>query len=369
VISLWEKDGFSPVNQAKSAHFVVFCDSAIPRSSVVSYMRNLSHFYSLFGFGELIPYGKYESFNFHRLADIRLSVQAFLNDQRLVEFQSVPVLVIAICDNAFGQDFQPRVNFTHVFPRAVRTLDATGSKALCFRLYAQFRSFISLPAWSSQVDQLFFGYRYAPPFLLPRPESGRISVHGAWHRPSSISLWTDDTGSTLAQVSLASIGDVARYIAGLRVGLEPLDVTFSLGLVGEILSMADVGPLQAVGALIFTILPAAHVQATPDGLNDIFVGRPMEQAFGDAAAAAPPLASAVVVAPGHCGYSMSLYVNAGRRRPDEALEWLAEQFSNLSWLSVLPGREGRVAALPPHVAALLRRTRSATLPMARFEFQ
>jgi hypothetical protein len=65
---------------------------------------------------------------------------------------------------------------------------------------------------------------------------------------------------------------------------------------------------------------------------------------------------------------MSLYVDPRKRGRVDSLEWLAGEFSKISWLSVMPGRERRVSALPPHFAALLRRTQFSSLPLSRFEF-
>jgi hypothetical protein len=372
IIRLWERDNFAPISRAKAAHFVVFCDAAFTRTLVRAFMRTLVHFYSLFNFGALTEYAKSDPYSFHRPVDVRIAVQAFLAAHPCIELSSTPLVVFTIDDGHIGQDFHPPINHMPVPPALVRSMDSTAIKALAFRLYAQLRTYFSLQCDKPQVEQLFFGYRYQPPFALGRTDDTAITIHIAWNCHAGIAIATDDVGTALAELKMPGFEDVRRFVTELRSALAPLRTTFTVGIAGELLYESELDAFSHFpdGVFVFSIFPCASVQVAvdPECSEDIYVRIGTEQAYGDAGESAEPIVSAVVLAKGHCPYTMSLYIEPRTRGNSDSLGWLAGEFSKLSWLSVMPGRERRVTALPPHFAALLRRTRFSSLPLSRFEF-
>jgi hypothetical protein len=320
----------------------------------------------------LLPYPKLESYNFLRIADIRLRIQAFLAEQPLAEFSNIPILVFAIADGAFGQTFRPHINLVTIFPSIVHSMKIIEIKALAFHIYSQIRTYFSFQTPFPELEQLFFGYRYEPPFVLGRPDESTIVIHFAWNSTAGLAIATDDTGAILTELQLMSVSDIGRFIGALRRQLTGLHPIFSLGIMGEFLYDTDLTNLSRMGdgVFIYSILPCSAVQITTDFdcNEDVYVRVPQEQIHSDGGECAPPLASAIVLAKGHCSYQMSLYVEPRKKQSGDSLEWLAGQFSRLSWLSVLPGKERRVAALPPHFAALLRRTQCSVASCSRFEF-
>jgi hypothetical protein len=252
-------------------------------------------------------------------------------------------------------------------------MDSTEIQGICFQLYAQLRSYFSIPCENPVLEAIYFGFRYQPPFILPRARDDRLNVHVAWDPTSGISIWTDDIGSTLNEIPVKNASELGRFITGLRFGLEDVDVQVSVGILGDAVSEAHLHALlQAqLGAFVVSVMPAGAVQVARDlGFeNDVVILAGPEYACAAAPPGPTPVAAGTLMSRAHGSYGVALYSNPRRElADDDALAWVAQEFSNLSWTSVRPGAETRTVALPSHFAALMKTIRFPTLPYVRLEF-
>jgi hypothetical protein len=372
-ISQWDKEHFAPISGPKPAHYVVLAESSLPRLLVQLFVRSIAHFYSRLEFGELRPLTRRDTFTFCLPEDVRRGVQFFQRDNRLAEFQQHPVIIFALSDIAFGADSRPRAHVCQLPTSLIQRMDSTEIQCICFQLYAQLRSYFSIGCNKPILEAIYLGFRYQPPFILRRAHDDRLNVHVAWDPTSGISIWTDDIGSTLSEIQLKNPSEFDRYITSLRLGLEGVYVQISVGILGDAVSETHLpGLIQAqIGAFVVSVMPAGAVQVARDlGFeNDVFILAHVEYASAAPPPGPSPVAAGTIVSRAHAAYAVALYSNPRRDlADDDALAWIAQEFSNLSWTSVRPGAETRTVAIPPHFAALMKAIRFPTLPYLRLEF-
>jgi hypothetical protein len=371
----WERERLLPISGPKDAHFVVFCERDLPRAAVKTYFTEFCHIYRLFGFGHLSPLPNV-SFFYEETDTLAGKIEAFFRSQPLSEFQTYPTLSFIVAPPIYDASVNPKSIINNVRPWSVTSGSTDEIRTLAIVVYSRTRLFAPSPFGMIDIAlfetaTLFFGFRYQPPYLLRRVETG-MTMHIAWDPANGLASWMDDIGSVLHVLPQISVESLARLVGDLVAFLRGTDVRLTLAILGEGITDAmmlalgsSFGPhFRTTVVVALTPAPAVQVVFAERFDDDAFILARHEQLReGDFRA---PLATAYVACRHHPTYTCSLYAADGP--PEQILLEYLKNMSHLSWLSVKPGAEKRTISYPPHICALLRKNHSETLVVNRFEF-
>ena len=383
IIESWEKERYEPISGQKSMHVYVFAEKSLTEEACRAFVNQLSHFYSVLGFGKITPFPKGPWVEPTRVSDMRESVHKFLDSNPLLEFLQFP-LYLFVFSKSYVENSFPTNCFLSCFDLAtVQGPSTSFLKRTCFEIYTRIRQFqspvLSYPRGKTEIgaqteiESLFFGFRYAPAFLLERSRERVLGLHVVWDMEKQISVWTDDIGSSLHQYVTEDVDWIRNTIKGARDLLSTVTIEVTLCVIGDGLTENDYTSLQSIddNIAIITINPHPAVQLGLDFdiKGDVYVPDIWELGGLKEVVYRRPLCSCMVVSARHMAYSLALYRCATPDMdPEKTLRKIAQELSNLSWLCAKPGRELREVIYPPHVALLMKLTRTDVRLFNRFEF-
>jgi hypothetical protein len=378
VCDVWERDRLTPISGPKTATYIVFCDREVAPRAVLRFFGDLTHAYRMMGFGKLSANQNSDSVWFGPPEEISRKVEQFFRRNSTAEFDQPPIVCFIIRNQTPDIGFNPPTIVLRINPDRVTQGTSEEMRTLAFMLYSEIRAFLpsmigAFEMKNDSIMSLFFGFRYQPAFVLARagPE---LRMHIAWDPESSITVWIDDIGSVLGTIQVKLVPEISSLINDLVSLLKDANVSLTLTVLGEGITddqMARIkndlaGHWQLLD--VFAVAPAPAVQVSlPDEFHGdalIIASREQtsEREFKE------PLATGYVVSRHRPSYMCSLYSVGDGTRKEKALSQYVEAMSHLSWLSVKPGAERRTISYPPHIAALLKRSKTETLAMSRFEF-
>lgn len=382
VINSWVSDSLRPISGQKDAHFIVFADSVLKENHTKQFFSHLSHVYSLLGFGKLIVYPKTSAFCFSNPEDITNSVSSFSNNNQLLEFTSFPTIIFVIAKREFPNMIRPNMLTIFISTHNVNICTFDYLKQLSFLIYSRIR----MPSANLhlQIDSLlqpqntqkfrpldiFFGFRYQPPFLLQRIKENVLVLHVFWDPVSNESVWTDDTGSTLHAAKIGSLLEISSAFNELKNVFNEIKVILSVGLIVKSVSPKLIEPIKHISDInIYTILPAPFIQVQYPFKTDEdgIIFSDYEQISNVSDFDMKPLVSCYVVSRRFPAYYLSLYYSSDPNYT-ETLKSIAINLSNLSWLSVRPGHEKRTIGYPPGFNLILQKIPANSSAVNKFEF-
>ena len=193
-----------------------------------------------------------------------------------------------------------------------------------------------------------------------------------WDIENSLSVWTDDIGSSLHEYKTPDAEWILNTLSDAVRILKTITIEATLCILGEGITELDYDRLACLGEIVIcSIQPRPEVQLSSEFCveGDVVVKCPWEcQSKVDKVYRAP-LCSCVVVSSKHLGYSLSLYrCPSAETDPEQVLYRVAQNLSNLSWLSAKPEKAQRDVIYPPHLAVILKKTRREMGYFDRFEF-
>jgi hypothetical protein len=344
------------------------------------FFSQFCHIYKQFQFGNLSPFPRFQAFYSVPVGSIRTFVSEFFRDQKLSEFQCHPLLTFVVGPQIFDPDFHPPSFISYVRPESIKTASTDEIRTFAFIVYARTRIFTPVPFGMFDLaravpSSYFFGYRYQPPFLRPRPEP-ILTIHIGWDPALEASSWTDDAGSILQFLPDSPLQKLSQLMQDACQSLAPTQVRFTLAVFGEGITLPLQNLLEAVfGAVnlnvhIFAIAPQPNVQAafSEDFDDDAIVFDEPEQGRSGPGEFVRPDATCFVIAQRLPAYSVSYYARDARRPPDEVLREHVREWSHISWLSVKPGSEKRTIAYPFQIVVLIRKAEPLAAHVTRYEF-
>lgn len=385
VIDEWVERRYQPISGPKSGHYIVVSTPDVPIGHSKLFFQQLSHIYTLHEFGTLKPFPRFEAFYSIPLANMSTFIMNFYKDQMLSEFQQFPCLTFIVGPPIYDPGFRPCSILSYVRPESIQTAGSDEISAFAFVVYSRIRNFSPTPFGMIQLappslgdaGSLFFGYRYQPPFVLPRKSQNRVTIHVAWDQAQNMSAWMDDIGSVLQFIPNTPLEKIAQTMQNCMSIMDGHDVRFTISVLAEGLSRSlleqielSLGPFLG-STTIFAVSPEPTVQVLfrEDFQDDAVIFSDAEQfrgsAFGEFA---PPFATCYVVAHTLPAYSVSVYTRLSLTTPENTCLEYVKQMSHLSWLSVKPGSRSRTISYPPHICALIRKNSASTTLLSRYEF-
>ncbi|KAK8877837.1 hypothetical protein M9Y10_004600 [Tritrichomonas musculus] len=416
VIDQWEEERIQPISGPKSAHFVVFSLSSILPSSVKTFFSQFCNTYNMLNFGALSPLQRDEPFHFLSFEEMPFAIESFFSKNSQTQFQQYPVLSFIVAPPIYNSDFMPHSIISYVRPESILSASEEEMKTLAFVVYSRIRTFNPCPfgmidIGNHETSILFFGFRYEPPFLLPRQnenleknqfmndigqsitnsilsdsndgekkKDGSMTIHIAWDEATKMSSWIDDTGSILHVLPNTDFKKMNRLINDACLLLSGIEIKFTLSILAEGITnelfkeINDTFGKAMNNFSLFAVSPAPTVQVLFEEQfeDDAVIFAPAEQFLESCNGSdyMKPQSTCYVVAHTLPAYSISLYSNPvwnWKPANDFVFEY-AKQMSHLSWLSVKPGSEMRTISYPPHICALLRKTGACVKRVSRYEF-
>ena len=385
VIDNWVEKRYQPISGPKSGHYIVVSTPDIPIEHAKLFFKQLSHIYTLHEFGTLTPFPRFEAYYSIPVADMSSFIMSFYNDQLLSEFQQFHLLTFIVGPPIYDSGFRPHSILSYVRPESIDTAGHEEISAFAFVVYSRIRNFspapygmISLaPASLGDAGSLFFGYRYQPPFVLPRQNERKMTMHVAWDQAQNMSAWMDDIGSVLQFIPNTPLGKIIQTMGNCVKIMEGTEVRFTIsvlaeGLSPELLSQIEtaLGPFLP-NTTIFSVSPEPTVQVLfkEEFQDDAVIIADAEQYRSSTDGEfARPYATCYVVAHTLPAYSVCVYTKPTVTSPETTLMEYVKQMSHLSWLSVKPGSRSRTISYPPHICALIRKNSASTTILSRYEF-
>jgi hypothetical protein len=323
----------------------------------------------MFGFGKLSPTKYHQSDWYEPVEAIYIKVDEFFRSQPETQFRESPLLCFIIAPRTYDPAFDPPALITWIAPQTVTAATHTDLRTIAFVLYSRIRIFTP-PA--TECD-LFYGFRYQPPFLLRR--SGDVMrIHIAWDPLTHMTAWIDDIGSVLAVRPGVEIVNLRRIVSELKDQFADIDIEVTLSVLGEGITEEQFGFLENRVSVenermsVYAISPAPAVQVCfgQEFEDDALLIEKREQIWEGEFR--QPLATGFVISKKKPAWMCSLYESESRESPPTVLFDFVKEMSSLSWLSVKPGAEKRTVSYPPHIAALLSQNGTDTRIVGRFEF-
>jgi hypothetical protein len=237
VCERWERDRFLPISGPKDCHFVVFCQNDLSRPAIDSFFKEFSHIYQLRGFGRLSPMPRGESVVYETKEGLTNDINKFFQLQPLSEFQTYPIVSFIVAPPIYDRSFEPHSIITYVQPWSVTSGSEDEIRTLALVVYSRIRIFTPSPFGMIDIarfetSMLFFGFRYQPPYILPRSSQTMI-MHIAWDQETRLTAWMDDIGSVLHVVSKSTLEELSRFVADLVNFLRGTDLRLTLTVLGE----------------------------------------------------------------------------------------------------------------------------------------
>lgn len=247
---------------------------------------------------------------------------------------------------------------------------------------------------SDFFHDLFFRYRYQPPFSLKRAENEQngMDIHVAWDCTSKKAVWINDVGDIFHNTEARVLNDITLRIHSILSSSSysnQLINKITISIFSEYIGDSILEPFKKLRRQvdIYSIFPAPSISAKfEDDLQDDIVifdeleiinglhseksnlipvdipeGHNNELLFE---LPAQPEASCYVISRNRQAYKVSIYRGGGKER---LLEFV-RSMSYLSWLSVKPGHENRTSSFPPHMNALMQLNQSPCSFISKFEF-
>ncbi|KAH0801418.1 uncharacterized protein GO595_006013 [Histomonas meleagridis] len=374
VIDNWISEHYLPISGPKDCKYVVFSPNTIPRTLLISFMKSFMHTYNMFGFGKLQPYSS-NAYYFVPENSIDSTAIEFYQNNPLSQFQQIPFITFIVGYPFHDSDFLPHSIVTNIFPPLVYSCTQLGLQSLAFIVYSRIRLFSPTPIGMINTIQnyavpIIFGFRYQPPFLLPRygTNSRSISFHFALDIKTNKCAIIDDIGSILHILNLNSLQYLSALIDDCKKLVEQNVSQITVSILSEGLTENFLNDFKNIipNVLLFSVFPSSCVQGKfeNDFDSDTIIFDELEQSFSSDEVLVDPIETCYVLSKIHPPYKVSLYA-AGDR--NDLLNYV-ELMSKLSWLSVKPGEEKRTISYPPHICALLRKNRCETIVLSRFEF-
>lgn len=379
VIDQWEENQYLPLSGPKPGHFVVFCQDNMDHKAVELFFTQFCHIYALLGFGELSPFPRFEAFYYTHAENIVSEINEFFKTQPLSEYQQNQLLTFIVSQPIYDSSFNPHSVITYVRPGSIESASEKEIKTLAFVAYSRIRIFKPQPYGRINLSDhdtafLFFGYKYQPPFFLPRTGTS-MTLHLAYEPHTGKTAFVDDSGSILhcltqyipiEQLKEMALDAVhASKVADMNITITILGEGITEQLISEINEKFSV---SFPNFMLFSVYPSPLVQVVfdEDFDDDAIIYSTLEQQW--AGEFKPPLASCYVVSHEHPPYHVSVYTQGAWKSPETNIMDYVKQMSHLSWLSVKPGSEKRTISYPPHICALLRKSSMQTLVVNQFEF-
>ena len=386
VVDEWVEKFYQPISGPKSGHYIVVCSPEVPIEHAKLFFRQLSDIYRLHEFGKLTPFPRFDAHYSIPVDEMgSFIMRLFYEDQSLSEFQQFPLLTFIVGPPIYDPSFRPCSILSYVRPESIGTASRKEIAAFAFVVYSRIRNFsptpfgmISLaPVSLGEAATFFFGYRYQPPFLLPRSDNRNVTMHVAWDHVQNMSTWMDDIGSVLQFLPESPLDRLVQTMRSCIDMLPGVTVRFTVSVLAEGISRrllhhieSALGPLLS-STTIFAVSPEPTVQVLfKEEFQDdavIFSAAQQFRASSDDEFE-PPLATCYVVAHTLPAYGVSLYTKPATGTPEDTVRAYAKHMSHMSWLSVKPGSENRTISYPPHVCALIRKNTPSTTILSRYEF-
>ena len=382
VIKNWIPDMYRPISGPKNAHYVVFADSFLKENHTKQFLSHLVHAYSLLGFGQLNVFSKEAPFHFSNPEDVKSRVSLFISENKLLEFAIFPTIIFIIVDKEYRKFIRPNMYTIFIDPNDVNGSNFDYFKELSFHVYSQIRIHSDIPSveiidiiktFNTQKfipTDIFFGFRYQPPFLLQRVQENTLIIHVFWDPVSTESVWTDDTGSTLHVVKMKNLLAIATVHDDLKKVFTDIKLILSIGILVESISPRMIEQIKHIANInIYTITTAPYVQINYSSKTeeDSIIFTNYEQISSIPEGNTKPLLNCFVVSRRFPAYQLSLYHTSNANQMD-TLKSIATNLSNLSWLSVKPGSEKRTTGYPPGLNLLFQKMPANTSIVNMFEF-
>ena len=381
IIENWIENQFLPISGPKYCHFVVFIDKSygFTLENIQNYISQMKNLYNLLGFGNIKELSNDESYHFILSSSIIDSIDNFFKKKSLAEFQQYPIITFLISSTVFNPSFLPHSILTYIRPNSILSSSSIEISAIAFITYCRVRFFSPSPYGMYSISSrepavLFFGFRYQPPILLNRKTDNYI-LHFLWDNNNELLSCVDDIGSLLHVFHCFNLNRIYDFFLDLIDFLKDINlkITFSLfsegisnDLYEEIIQKFS-NILNIIS--IFSLFPSPYIQFLTDFnfIDDGIVFSNIESQF-IINNLKIPLSSCFIISKNQPSYQISLYFTNNNLNFNEELEFIAHQFSNLSWLSIKPTCELRTLSYPPHLSALLRKNNGITSIVSPFEF-
>ena len=281
VIKNWINELYRPISGPKNAHFVVFADSLLRENHTKQFFSHLTHTYSLLGFGELTIYPKINAFFFSNPEDVKNNVFSFMRKNQQLEFSTFPTVIFIIVDKDYSHSIRLNMPTILISPHDVNVGNFDYFKLISFHIYSRIRirspepdldlsDFQDCPQTSPPNNlhkfkplDIFFGFRYQPPFLLQRIQDTVLILYVFWDPISTESVWTDDTGSTLHSTKMKNLFTIIATYEELKKVFNDIKLILSIGIFFDNVSPKFIESLIHVPNVnLFTINPAPFVQVS-----------------------------------------------------------------------------------------------------------
>lgn len=382
VIKSWIPDMLRPISGPKNAHYKVYADSILSENHTKQFLSELIHEYSLLGFGKLDAYSKEYPFCFSNPEEIKGHISTFIGENKLLEFNKYPTIIFIFVDKEYRKSIQPNMHTIFIDPHYVNDSNIEYFKELSFHVYSQIRIFSDIPS-IEVVDiiktfnpknfiptDIFFGFRYQPPFLLQRMQANTLIIRVFWDPISTETVWTDDAGSTLHVVKMKNLSAITSAFDDLLKVFNDIKLILSIGIVADCISpriIDSVKNMSNINLYTITATPYVQVYRSSKFKEDSIIFTNYEQTSTIPDGNVKPLLSCFVVSKRFPSYQLSLYFTSNSNQMD-TLKSIATNLSNLSWLSVKPGSEKRTVGYPPGLNLLFQKMPANSHAVNLFEF-